>query len=143
VLAPRWLPLNIVFVVLSGLLLLASSFPWIQIQGVMADFQVTEALLYEGAPWGGVMVAIVAAALAISAMVFRKPVLSCAVMFAGGVGGLFAAADYVRAELNSIGQYPTVWLQLACVACAGLAVGGLGAIFEYRRLLRTHDENEG
>jgi hypothetical protein len=137
------LPLNFTFVVLSGLLFLGSSFPWIRIQGVMGDFQVTDALLYEGSPWGGMMVSIVAAALAVSAMVFRQPVLSCAVMFAGGVGGLFAAADYVRAELNSLGQYPTVWLQLSCVACAGLAVGGLGAIIEYRRLLRTYDENVG
>lgn len=132
--APRWLPLNLTFVLLSGLLLLASSYPWIEVQQDIPVF-----VPYQGSPWGGVMVAVVAAALAVAAMVFRLPILSCAVMFAGGVGGLFAAADYVRAELSSFAQYPTVWLQLACVACAGLAVGGLGAIVEYRRFLRVAD----
>lgn len=126
VLAPRWVALNLTFVGLSALLAVASSQPWIA----------AEPGFYQGAPWGGLMVAVVAAVLAVAAMVFRLPVLSCAVMFAGGVGGLFAAADYVRAELGGLWQAPTVWLQLACVACAGLAVGGLGAIVEYRRLLR-------
>jgi hypothetical protein len=131
VLAPRWLGLNLTFVVISGVLLWASSYPWIAVE---QDFVLVP---YEGSPWGGTMVAIVALLLAIAAIAFRLPILSCAVMFAGGVGGLFAAADYVRAE------HPTVWLQLACVACAGLAVGGLGAIFEYRKLLKIYAENTG
>jgi hypothetical protein len=87
--------------------------------------------------WGGVMVAVVVLLLAIAAIALRQVVLSCAVMFAGGVGGLFAAADYVRATFSSYAQHPTVWLQLACVACAALAVGGLGAIIEYSRLRRA------
>jgi hypothetical protein len=144
VLAPRWWGINLTFVGISGLLLLASSFPWISVRGGWMAYSVDDPVFYEGSPWGGVLVAIVAAALAVAAMVFRLPILSCAVMFAGGVGGLFAAADYVRAELGQYGQHPTVWLQLACVACAGLAVGGLGAIIEYRRLLlRTRDSDPG
>jgi len=132
--APRWISLNLTFILCSGLLLWASLYPWIEVQQDIAVFAP-----YEGSPWGGVMVAIVSAALAAGAMVFRLPILSCAVMFSGGVGGLFASADYVRAELGSFAQHPTVWLQLACVACAGLAVGGLGAIFQFRRFLREHD----
>ena len=137
-LAPRWLGLNLTFVVIAGVLLLASSFPWIAGLEQDGDFHV--GLPYEGAMWGGVMVAVVVLLLAVAAIALRLVVLSCAVMFAGGVGGLFAAADYVRAIFSNYLQHPTVWLQLACVACAALAVGGLGAIIEYRRLLRAQAE---